>query len=132
MLFSLLPTQLTFQRIYVEDCQMISGNQSKLYVNVKSLSSLCIPHILLLISFISPFVLYLSGDILLCPAGNKLCSSRRTEFPLVSSVTVLCLVVQLVTGLLFPTSLLSPISAVNNVFLCLPKYLSIPVSPFSF
>ena len=58
----LLPILLTFLPSYVECCQMLSGNQSRLYLNSCSFS--CSPHILLLISLIDPCNLYFRGDIL--------------------------------------------------------------------
>ena len=58
---SLLPVLLIFLPSYVECCQMLSVNQSRLYLN--SCSSFCYPHILLLISLIDPCTLYFQGDI---------------------------------------------------------------------
>jgi len=47
---------------YVECCQMLSGNEYRLYLN--SCSSSSSPHILLLMSLIDPCKIYFQGDIL--------------------------------------------------------------------
>ena len=62
ILLSLLPMLLTFPPSYGEHYQMLSGNQSRLYLNSCSFS--CSPHILPLISLIDPCNVYFQGDIL--------------------------------------------------------------------
>jgi hypothetical protein len=47
---------------YTERCQMLSGNEYRLYLN--SCSSSCSPRILLLMSLIDPCNVYFQGDIL--------------------------------------------------------------------
>jgi len=57
---SLLPFLLTFLLSYVEHCQMLSGNQSRLHLN--SCSSSCSPHKLPLITLTDPCTLYFQGN----------------------------------------------------------------------